>query len=121
MNIDSNLKSPMSIKSCVISTPIPAESMKEIMKKIREDLKDKEQTNKAEVPTLVMKNNVLDPSKKLKLSHVNQAPKVIQVNSDVIETPKEGKLSKVKPLRDSLVDFMKKVELMKESERNLMI
>ena len=91
MNIDSKLKSPMSIKSCVISAPKPAESMKEIMKRIREDLKDKEQTNKAEVPTLVMKNNVLDPSKKLKLenngpplmsikSHVNQAPKVIQVN-----------------------------------------
>ena len=58
MNIDSILKSPMSIKSRVISAPKPVESMEEIMKKIREDLTDKEQPNKAGLPTLILKSNM---------------------------------------------------------------
>ena len=48
---------------------------------------------------------------------VNQAPEVMQVMSDIIENQKLGKLSTVKPLRESVVDFMKKVELMKESKK----
>ena len=106
MNIDSILKSPMSIKSCVVSSPKPAESMEEIMKKIREDIEDKEHPNKVKLPTLVMK---MKP-------HVNHSPEVVQVMSHVTENLKVSERSTVKPLRDSVVDFMKKVELMKENK-----
>ena len=47
--------------------------------------------------------------------HVKQAPDVVRVMSHVTENSKVSKLSTVRPLRDSVVDFMKKVELMKEN------
>ena len=117
------MKRPMSIKSHVISAPEPAESMEEIMKKIREDFEDKKQPNKGEQSTMVdnlrKTNNVLKsngPTLMSVESHFNPSPEVMQVMSHVLENPKVDKLSTVKPLRDSVVEFMKKVEIMKEIE-----
>merc|ERR1711892_985437 len=106
MSIKSHIKSPMSIKSHVISAPPVAESMAEIMKKIREDFKNSEQSSKVELPGAVMTIK----------SHIKQAPKVMQVMSHVIENPKLSEISTNKPLRDSVVEFMTKVELMQEKE-----
>ena len=50
-------------------------------------------------------------------SHKHRAPEIMQVVSHVIENPKVNKLSTVKPFQESVVDFMKKAELMKESEK----
>lgn len=51
-------------------------------------------------------------------SRVKQAPKVMQVMSHVIENLSLNEFPTNKPLRDSVVDFMKKVELMKEKEND---
>ena len=132
IDMNSNLKRPMSIKSHVISAPAPAESMEEIIKKIREDFEDKKQPNKGKLPTMVdnlrKTTNVLKPSAKLKLksngpplmsveSQNHRAPEIMQVMSHVIKNPKVNKLSTVKPFQESVVNFMKKAELMKESEK----
>ena len=122
MSIKSHVVTPMSVMSHVISTPAPAESMAEIMKKIREDLK---KTDNVELPPPVMEIK----------SHVNQQPEVTENMKDIVQAIRndlktteklvvEGKSEKLiqvptkKPLKESVIDFMKKIELMKKKEEN---
>merc|ERR1719320_1913091 len=72
MSIKSHVVTPMSVMSHVISTPAPAESMAEIMKKIREDLK---KTINVELPSPVMEIK----------SHVNQQPEVTENMKDIVQ------------------------------------
>jgi len=121
MSIKSHVVTPMSVMSHVLATPAPAESMAEIMKKIREDLK---KTNKVELPPSVMK---------IKSHVINKEPEVTEDMMEIVQSIRndlntdvklviEGRdekithLIKKKPLKASVVDFMKKIELMKEKE-----
>ena len=147
----SKIPTVMSIKSHVISSPPPEESMAEIMKKIREDLTSKD-TNNVETPSSVLKiqspvkshdtevsDGMMDIVKKIrqdldkteKLTLDSQGPTIMsiksnikqlnikqlmQVLSHVSQNPNVNEFSTNKPLKDSLVDFMKQVELMKENK-----
>merc|ERR1719431_281708 len=91
MKIKSKVEQPMSIKSKVLLAPKPAESMEIIMKKIREDFKNKEELSQDRQPTAKREEE------KLKLDSVQQKAIVKTAKNDVIE-------------------FMKKIELMKEKE-----
>jgi len=123
MSIKSHVVTPMSVMSHVLSTPAPAESMADIMKKIREDLK---KTDKVELPPPVMEIK----------SHVkSQQPEVTENMKDIVQAIRndlktnekltvEGRIEKIKhiptkkPLKESVIDFMKKIELMKKKEEN---
>merc|ERR1719466_674010 len=73
MSIKSHVVTPMSVMSHVLSTPAPAESMADIMKKIREDLK---KTDKVELPPPVME----------KKSHVkSQQQEVTENMKDIVQ------------------------------------
>jgi len=123
MSIKSHVKAPMSIKSHVISAPPPADSMEEIMKKIRQDL---EKTNDIELPPPVMKikshiktEKNIAPDSMIKIA--NQIREDLQTSEKLVirdEKRKEVEFATKKPLRDEVIDFMRKVELMKEKEED---
>merc|ERR1719320_1061751 len=94
---ESKVKQPMSIKSKVLSAPKPAESMEIIMKKIREDLTNKE-SNQARVPALITK------SKQTKNRKEKELPDFMQ------------EIATATSAKSNVIEFMKKVELMKEKK-----
>ena len=94
---ESKVKQPMSIKSKVLSAPKPAESMEIIMKKIREDLTNKE-SNQARVPAVITK------SKQTKNRKEKELPDFMQ------------EIATATSAKSNVIEFMKKVELMKEKK-----
>eukprot|EP00090_Calanus_glacialis_P022498 TRINITY_DN34722_c1_g1_i1.p1 TRINITY_DN34722_c1_g1~~TRINITY_DN34722_c1_g1_i1.p1 ORF type:complete len:221 (-),score=56.67 TRINITY_DN34722_c1_g1_i1:30-596(-) len=123
MAVKSHVKSPMSIKSHVISSPPPAESMVEIMKKIRQDLGN---TNQVELPSRVMqikshvKTQETDVSDNM-MGIVQQIRKGLKTNEKLTiegQSKKATPFATKKPLRENVVDFMKKMELMKEKKKD---
>merc|ERR1719244_707451 len=96
--IESKVKQPMSIKSKILSAPKPAESMEIIMKKIREDVKNKEELSQARQPAIVKKSKPVKTGKE-------------KLELDPIQTE-----AIVKPAKKDAIEFMKKIELMKEKE-----
>jgi len=122
MSIKSHVVTPMSVMSHVISTPAPAESMAEIMKKIRQDLK---KTNKIELPPPVMK--IKSHTKKQNPEVPDNMKEIIKAIRNDLKTNEkltlEGRNEEIKqfptkkPLKDNVIDFMKKIELMKKKEK----
>jgi len=122
MSIKSHVINPMSIKSHVISSPPPVESMAEIMKKIREDLA---RTNTVELPPSVMniqsdiQSQGSDVTENM-MDIIQQIRMDLQTNEKLVIGGKERKITQIptkKPIRVSVIDFMKKIELMKKKEK----